>query len=109
MSETAQEYLVLFAVLAAIAIFAVVRLLTRTSALNQDPVQRELAALIVEYANSGLDESAATLFAVSSQRVFMTNFITEERDQRNRFAHALSMARFQLSPAQYEFVRQVLR
>ncbi len=109
MNDTVQELLVFGAIAVALVAYFVLKGVARTAALNNDPAQQELAYLIVEYANSSLDDSAATLFAVSSQRVFLTHFITEEREQRNRFGHALSLARSQLTPVQFNFVRTVLR
>jgi hypothetical protein len=109
MSETAREYLILGAIVVAVLIYFYVRLVMKTARLNDDPLQNELAGLILEYANSNLDEDAATLFAVSSQRAFVMRMVTEQSEQQSRFAHALSLARQHLTPAQYEFVRTVLR
>lgn len=83
-------------------------LLFRTARLNGDPVQQELSELILEMMANGADESAQTLFAVSSQRVFIMSMIPPEQ-QQNRLAHALSLANAQLNPTGQAVARGIIR
>lgn len=109
MSETTGEFLIAALLLLAALCLPLVKSIWRTAELNRDPTQRELGAIIIEYANSDLGERATYIFAVSTERALLGGMILERKDQQTRLAHALSMVRPALSPKQYDFVRSVLR
>ena len=92
-----------------IAALWIVPFFLKAARFNDDPLQKELAFLIVEYANSDLGTGALMLFTVSTSRAFISSMILNEAEQQTRLAHALSLARRDLTPRQYDFVRQVLR
>ena len=81
----------------------------RVAQMNDDPLQKELASLIIELANADRDDSAVALFSISTLRAFSMRLIGDEKEQRHRLAHALSMARPMIAPMQYQYVRALLR
>ena len=80
----------------------------KTAALNRDPVQQELAHLIMEMMANGATEDAQLIFSVSTTRAMMTRMI-DPREQQTRLAHALSMVKPMLNPVGYETARQIIR
>lgn len=80
----------------------------KTAGMNRDPIQLELAGLILEMMAGEATESAQTLFVISSQRVFMTRMIPPN-EQQTRYAHALSLAETQLNSQGKEVARSIIR
>ena len=92
-------------VLAVAYVVAVVR----TAAMNKDPLQQELAALIMEMMAKGADGPAQNLFAVSVTGRFMRAMVADAGAQQTRLVHALSICRPSLSASGYEVARQIVR
>lgn len=80
----------------------------KTASMNRDPVQLELADLILEMMEGEASESAQTLFVISSQRLFMTRMI-EPNEHQTRYAHALSLAETRLNQEGKQVARSVIR
>ena len=84
-------------------------MVARTARLNQDPLQHELASLLLEVLEGCFSTQATHLFVVSSTNAFIRGMVLDKGEQQTRLAHALSMLRPQLSPSHYEALRLFLR
>ena len=80
----------------------------KAAAMNRDPVQQELARLIMEMMANGATDDAQLIFSLSSTRAMMTRMI-DPREQQTRLAHALSMVKPMLNPLGYDTARQIIR
>ena len=92
------------AVIGVVFVFSVMK----TAGLNQDPVQQELAGLILEMMEGEATPSAQTLFIVSSQRLFMMRMIPPN-EHHTRYAHALSLANKLLNAEGQAVARTIIR
>lgn len=80
----------------------------KTASMNRDPVQIELAGLILEMMEGEATESAQTLFVISSQRALMMAMIPPNEHQ-TRYAHALSLAETRLNHEGKQVARSIVR
>lgn len=97
---------VIIIVVAVVAVWGF--MVMKTAAMNRDPVQQELAHLIMEMMANGATQEAQLIFSVSSTRAMMTRMI-DPREQQTRLAHALSMVKPMLNPIGYDTARQIIR
>lgn len=86
-----------------------VLLVARTAKLNADPLQQELAGLLMEMMASGADQSAQALFSVSATNRFIRSMVVDRGAQQTRLAHALSLCRPSLSEQDYQRARMIVR
>ena len=84
-------------------------LVARTAKMNADPLQKELAALIMEMMAAGADRSAQTIFGVSVMNRFVRAMVLDEGARQSRLAHALSMCRPHLSAVEFQEARHIIR
>lgn len=103
---------IIFVIVAAVVILGG-RMLLNTARMNADPVQRQLVDLIEHFfgrtGREGLEQTDFQHFASGVLDVFIENGILNHGKQQTRLAHALSAARRNLTPVQYERARKVLR
>ena len=81
----------------------------RTAKLNRDPVQQEIARLLMEVSESGFTEQATVLYVFSLNNLFIRSMIIEERAQNSRQIHALSMLKSHISKTEYERLKTFLK
>ncbi len=81
----------------------------RVQLLNMDPTQRALAELYVLGVNSGWYELPNGGVPENAMRLLRAKGITTVGPFRNRLLHALSLARFQMTPDQYEEAKERVR
>ena len=93
---------------AIVAIIAVVWLIVKTQAMNNDPVQLQLADLIVEMMANEATDDAVMLFTISSTRAMMMAGL-DIGETQTRLAHALSLAKPRLNEEGYRVAQQIIR
>jgi hypothetical protein len=86
----------------------VVYRLGKDSGLDKDPLQHELAHLIVGMMVRGADKSAQHSFVVNITDQFTKATVSDRSKQQKRLAHALSMARPKLGPDGYRRARSII-
>lgn len=99
-------WIVVVGIVAVVMVWGV--MVMKTAAMNRDPVQQEIAHLIMEMMANGATQDAQLIFNVSSTRVLMTRMI-DPRERHTRLAHALSMVKPMLNPLGYGTARQIIR
>jgi hypothetical protein len=87
----------------------VVYRLSKVGGLNKDPLQHELAHLIIAMMVCGAAQEAQLSFVVSSRNQFTKAMVSDPSKQQKRLAHALTMARPTLGRAGYERARSIIR
>ncbi len=100
--------MVWIAITGLVAIGVLLWTLLKVNRLNDDPVQKELAHLILEMMANGATTEAQTIFVVSSTRAMMMGFVNP-RERHTRLAHALSIAKPMLNAHGYEVAKGILR
>jgi hypothetical protein len=93
------------AIVLGVAVIGSAFMVIRTAQLNSDPLQKELASLVMEMMAKGADDSAQAIFAVSA----FNRMAMESGDRQARLAHALSMCRPMLSAQDFGTARMILR
>ena len=89
-------------VLIIVACCFVVFLITRTKGLNEDILQKQIAAEIVKFANSDWSPAHKALFHGSLTLLFMQAGIEKHGKRSTRLTHGLSMARPMISESGYQ-------
>lgn len=77
------------------------------SIVPNDELQAELAALIIEFTSSRMDDSALDIFTVSTFRAFTMSMILDPQVQRIRLMAALRRVQPNITPVQFRFLKQV--
>ena len=99
-------WIVIIIVVAVVAAWSF--MVMKAAAMNRDPVQQELARLIMEMMANGATDDAQLIFSLSSTRAMMTRMI-DPREQQTSLAHAISMVKPMLNPLGYDTARQIIR
>lgn len=81
----------------------------RVQLLNMDPTQRALADLYVSGVNNGWYEGPHDGVPEKAMRLLKAKGISTVGPFRNRLLHALSLARFRMTPAQYAEAKEHVR
>lgn len=92
----------------AVVFIGILAFIAKVGAMNNDPVQRELAELIVEMMANEATDDAVMLFTVSSTRAMMMRGLDISETQ-TRLAHALSLAKPRLNEEGYRVAQQIIR
>ena len=106
--EDTGKWLVLFGIVFYVGKW-LFRILFGVRRLNNDPLQQELASLLLEASEHNFSLPAQQILMVSSVRVLFEGMITSQSEKSTRLAHALSMVKPLLSPNHYQMAKMIYR